>query len=197
MFRNPQRAARLGRTGAVVAVLLAAAAGPAGAQTLSVVAGAYVPASDFYEIRQGAQTVAAAREAALAVGVNLERGLLRASLAWATGATLTEEGVENGADIGDGSVLAGTLGVVVRPVPRIVVQPYALAGVGAKRQTFSLADVGARSATDLTLQIGIGADLVLGPLGLVLEVTDYISRRPESGGGQHDAFVLAGIRFRL
>jgi hypothetical protein len=181
-----------------VLVFQMVAAAPAGAQTrFTLLGGAYIPATDFYEIRDGARTVGAAREAALGLGLNIEMGMFRASLAYATGATLTDGGVQDGADLGDGTVLAGALGGVLRPIPRILVQPYLVGGVGAKRQGFSFEDATSASSTDLALHFGIGADLMLGGLGAVLEVTDFVSRRPDSGGGQHDAFVMVGVRLRL
>jgi hypothetical protein len=181
---------------------MAAVATPAKAQFGgAVLGGAYVPASDFYRLRQAGEELRIQREATVALGANLEYAPFRLSLAYATGATLSEEGVQGAADLGDGTVLAAAVGVALRPLPRLLAQPYVIGGVGLKRETFSFDEVGAgsplpRDQSEVALQIGIGADLMLGGVGLVLEITDYISRSNGSLG-QHDAFVMLGARFRL
>jgi hypothetical protein len=91
----------------------------------------------------------------------------------------------------------------VRPLPRLLVQPYLLGGVGLKRQDFSFTDDGLgenplpSDRTDLALHVGIGADLMLGGVGIMAEVTDYVTRTEEKTFGQHDAFAFVGLRIRL
>lgn len=53
-----------------------------------------------------------------------------------------------------------------------------------------------RDRSDVAIQVGVGADLMLGGFGVVLEITDHISR--QSGGfGRHDAFAMVGLRIGL
>jgi hypothetical protein len=185
------------------ALFTAAAAGSAAAQfNVTLLGGAYVPASDFYELRTAAEDMRVEREAALALGANVDFAPFRISVAYATGASLSEAGVQNGGDLGDGSVLAAAAAFVLRPLPRVLAQPYLLAGLGLKRERFSFHEDALagnplpRSQSDVAAQIGIGADLMLGGFGIVAEITDYISRQGGSFG-QHDAFVMVGVRLRL
>src|SRR5690606_12143775 len=129
------------------------------------------------------------RSGTFGLGLNVELGWLRGSVAYATGASISEEGVDGG-DIGDGSVLAVAADVVVRPLPRLLVQPYLLGGVGLKRQDFSYDDEGLGTnplpsdKTDFALHAGIGADVMLGRIGIMAEITDYITRNEDSSFGQ-------------
>jgi outer membrane scaffolding protein for murein synthesis (MipA/OmpV family) len=194
---------RMTRAALCVAVLLGVSAGSAQAQLgVSISAGAYVPGNDFQQLRDAAGDVRVARSSTLGVGANLHVGPLRLSAAYATGATLSEGGVQNGRDVGDGSVLAAAAAYVLRPIPRlIVVQPYLLGGLGVKMERFSFEEGVdrnrfTRDQSELAVQIGVGADVSLGPVSLIAEVTDYITRR-DGGFGQHDAFVLVGLKFGL
>lgn len=83
--------------------------------------------------------------------------------------------------------------VVVRPVPRIGVQPYVIGGLGARRLSFR--DHGeALEAPQWTTaaQIGVGLDLRLGNMTLGVEVVDYLTGLTgESDDGlRHDAFAF-------
>jgi opacity protein-like surface antigen len=195
----------LNKTLAVAGViaLLSLGAAPAQAQIgLTILGGGYVPGSDFQQLRDAAQDRRVARESTLGLGANVELGFLRLSAAYATGATLSEEGVQNGDDFGDGSVLAAAAGLVLRPIPRLLVlQPYLLGGIGVKRERFSFdGGIGGnpftRDESGLAGQIGVGADVMLGPIGVVAEITDYVSRR-DGSFGPHDAFVMIGLKVRL
>jgi hypothetical protein len=83
--------------------------------------------------------------------------------------------------------------VVVRPIPRIGVQPYVIGGLGARRLSFR--DHGeALEAPQWTTaaQIGVGLDLRLGNMTLGVEVVDYLTGLTgESDDGlRHDAFAF-------
>lgn len=181
------------------------AAGPAAAQIhITPAIGAYIPASDIEDLRNQAENSRLQREATLGLGLNVELGMLRASIAYASGAKLTEEGVnEDDGSIGDGSVLAAAADIVIRPLPRLGIQPYLLAGGGVKRMDYSFDDEGLgsipldRSNTELTLHAGAGVDFMFGPIGIMAEVSDFISQDEEDKWAQHDAFVLVGVRLRL
>jgi hypothetical protein len=195
----------LRKTLAVAGAIALLSFGPAPAHAqigLTVLGGGYVPGSDFQQLRNAAQDRRVARESTLGVGANVDLGFIRLSLAYATGATLTEEGVQNGNEVGDGSVLAAAAGLVLRPIPRLLVlQPYLLGGIGVKRERFSFdGGIGGnpftRDESGLAGQIGVGADVMLGPIGVVAEITDYVSRR-DGSFGPHDAFVMIGLKVRL
>jgi hypothetical protein len=164
--------------------------------------GAFIPASDVEGLRSGAEERRLARESTLGLGLNVELGWLRGSIAYASGATLNERGVQNREDIGDGSVLAAAADLVLRPLPRLIAQPYILAGAGLKRQDYSYDDDGLsnllpRDRSDVAVHVGVGADLMLGSFGLMAEITDYITRHEGGGFGQHDAFAFVGLKFRI
>jgi hypothetical protein len=170
--------------------------------TVTPTLGVFIPASDLRELRETAAQARLERSGTLGLGLKVEAGWLRGSLAYATGATLTDRGVTNRGEIGDGSVLAAAADVVMRPLPRVVVQPYLLGGVGVKRQDYSynddqFGDIFPREKTDLALHLGIGADASLGGFGIMAEISDFVSRRPDDSFGQHDAFAMVGLTFRL
>lgn len=183
-------------------LFVGALAAPASAQVyITPTVGGYVPASDFQTLRGEARDARIERSATMALGMNLELGALRGSLAYVTGTELTEDGVADRGAIGDGSMLAGSLGLVVRPIPRILgLQPYVLGGAGFKRYGYSYNDDGfsigfPEDKTDFALHFGVGADLMLGRLGVMAEFTDFVSR--DDGWGPHDGFATIGLKLRL
>lgn len=187
-----------------VPLLALAVAAPASAQgrlSVTPLIGGYIPGDDIYDVADAAERVSIEKEATLAFGLNVEFGMLRGSLAYATGAAISEEGQSG--DIGEGSVLAATADVVLRPIPRmIIVQPYLLGGVGLKRTDYDWASQGIADAfpddqSDFTLHLGVGADVMLGPMGLVVEVSDFISKQGDDDFGRHDAFGMLGLKFVL
>lgn len=187
----------------LVAALLVPAG--AGAQEIHVtpLIGAYTQASDFEELRGDAETIRATRESALALGLNVELGALRASIAYASDATLQDDGVENRDRIGTASLLAASADLVLRPIPRIFgVQPYALGGVGLKRAAYSyerdgFGDAFPEDDSDVGAHLGLGADFMFGRLGLTAEVSDYLTRSASGDWDQHDAFGMVGLRLRI
>jgi opacity protein-like surface antigen len=190
--------------GVVLAGLFVLLATPAAAQIyITPAAGVFIPASDLEDLEGQAEATRLSRSGTLGLGVNLELGWLRGSVAYATGATISDEGVTGEDEIGDGSVLAVAADLIVRPLPRLLVQPYLLGGVGLKRQDFSYNDDGVGTnplpsdKTDFALHAGLGADVMLGRIGIMAEVTDYITRNEDSTFGQHDAFAMVGLRVRL
>jgi hypothetical protein len=168
---------------------------------ISAAGGAFIPASDFDGVREGAEQARLDRSSTLGLGLNLEAGWFRGSLAYASGVTLNDRSAEG--RIGDGSVLAVAADLLLRPIPGSPIQPYGLAGVGVKRQNFSFRDEGVGTnpfpsdARDLGVHLGVGADLMLGGIGLMVEATDFITRTSGGDWGQHDVFLVVGLRFRL
>jgi len=163
--------------------------------------GVYIPASNFYELRDQANDIRLEKEGTLGLGLAVDAGWLRGSIAYATGATLNEHGVSNRKDIGEGSVLAAAADLVVRPLPRMLIQPYLLGGVGLKNANYdangSVTEAFPKDETKVAAHVGLGADLMLGRIGVLGEITDFISRDPDGDWKVHDAFAMVGLKFRL
>jgi hypothetical protein len=142
----------------------------------------------------------------LGIGASLELDLplspinVRANVEAALGAKMELDGEEQGdAEV---DVIAFTGDLVFRPLPRIVVfQPYLLAGAGIKRYSFDAGLGFTPDESDFTGHVGIGADLKLGPLAVLAELSDYISSfKNESTGDsklQNDVFVMVGFRIGM
>lgn len=158
--------------------------------------GGYVPASNVNQVQGTATNIAKTREGTLALGVNLDLGLLRGSVAYASGTTIKNA---NKQDIGKGNVLATTADLVIRPLPRILVQPYIVAGAGEKfykyDQSTTLASGG--DVHTFALHGGLGADVMLGKIGVAAELTDFVSKGVDDKWNVHDAFLMVGLKFRL
>jgi hypothetical protein len=182
-----------------LAVLAAALAVPASARsqaTLTPLIGGYVPAGDLTQVRDGAENVATTRNGVLSLGLNLDVGPLRGTMAYASGTTIKNA---NRQDIGKGTVLGIAGDLVVRPLPRLFVQPYVLLGAGQKFYKFD--ETAPASSFGDTRRFawhgGIGADLSVGSLGVVAELTDFLSKDTDSKWSNHDAFLMLGLRLRL
>jgi hypothetical protein len=164
--------------------------------------GAYIPASDLRDLRDETDQRRLSREGTLGLGLNVDARWLRGSIAYASGATINDSGVQNRDEVGDGSVLAVAADIVLRPLPRLLVQPYLLGGLGLKRVDYSYSQQGLSNPLpadqrEVALHAGVGADLMLGRIGIMAEITDYITRHDDGGFGQHDAFAFIGLRFRI
>lgn len=180
------------------ATALVLAASIAHAQvSITPMVGGYVPASNVNQVTGDASNIAKTREGTLSLGANLDLGMLRFSGAYATGTTIKNS---NKQDIGKGSVLATTADLVIRPLPRILVQPYIVAGAGEKFYKYdespTLLSGGNRNT--FALHGGLGADVMLGSVGVVAELTDFVSKSPATDKWNvHDAFLMAGLKIRL
>lgn len=198
---------------------LCAVAADAGAQVPGISVqlvpkiGAYLPVSDLAEAQSGAQTIAKELEASLAIGLGVELDLpmlpvnLRGNLEYATGSEVSSEGV--GAEANETTLLVVVGDVVFRPLPRIVVvQPYLLAGAGLKRYDFDIQEGTATAfddESDFTFHLGVGVDIKLGPIALLAEVSDYISKFEPANGTtgesesktQNDLFGMVGFKVGL
>jgi len=179
------------------AIALVAAVPIAHAQvSITPMVGGYVPASDVNQISGSASNIAKTRDGTLSLGADIDFGLLRGTLAYASGTTIKNASRQ---DIGKGSVLATTADLVIRPLPRIFVQPYLVAGAGEKFYKYedspTLLSGGDRKA--FALHGGLGADLMLGSIGVVAELTDFVSKGADDKWNVHDAFLMAGLKLRL
>jgi hypothetical protein len=172
--------------------------------TIAPMAGAYTSANDFKTLRSQADTLRLKRESKLALGFNVDLGFIRGSVAYVSGATLTEKGATNTTNVGNGSLLAAAADLVLRPIPRILVQPYLFGGAGLKHSGYSynangISNAFPQDASDFTLHAGVGADMMLGHFGVVAEVSDFISKNGTAGSdfSKHDAFGMVGLKVKL
>lgn len=163
---------------------------------LSLLAGGYVPATSLHQVTTGAQTVAEQRKGTLSLGANLDLGAFRISSAYASGTTIQNASKQ---DIGKGNVLGLAGDLVIRPLPRLLVQPYILGGAG---ETFTKYDQSA-TFTDASTQRqfawhgGVGADLKLGGIGVMAELTDFLSKDAADKWNVHDAFFMVGLKLGM
>jgi hypothetical protein len=164
--------------------------------SLTPMLGGYVPASNLNQVSTSAQTVAKTRDGTLSLGLNLDLGPLRGSVAYASGTTIKDA---NRQDIGKGNVLATAADLVIRPIPRILVQPYLLVGAGEKfyRYDQSASLITGGDAHNFAWHGGVGADVMLGPIGVAAELTDFLSKGADDKWNVHDAFLMVGLKLAL
>ena len=179
--------------------LVAAVPMIAQAQAVSAMFGGYLPATNVSQVTTSATSVAQSRQGTLSLGANLDLGMLRGSFAYATGTTIQNASRQ---DVGKGNVLGAAADLVIRPLPRIFVQPYLIAGAGEKfykyDSTATLAMNG-MSQRNFALHGGIGADMMLGGMGVVAELTDFLSKDGATPAkwDNHDAFLMVGMKVKL
>jgi hypothetical protein len=186
---------------AAVAVIAPASAHAQGI-TITPAVGLYIPANDFYNLRDEANNATIDKEGTFAMGLNVEFGSLRGSIAYASGAQLNDRGVTDRENIGEGKVLAIAGDLVIRPIPRILVQPYLLIGGGLRREDFDydedgISDAFPKEQSDFAFHLGVGADVMLGRIGVVAEFTDFLTQEPTGDWNQHDAFGFVGLKVRV
>jgi hypothetical protein len=164
--------------------------------TITPMVGGYIPASDVNQVKGTASTIAKTRDGTLALGADIDFGPLRGTVAYASGTTIKNASKQ---DIGKGNVLATAADLVIRPIPRILVQPYLIAGAGEKfykyDQSATLLSGGDKNS--FALHGGLGADLMVGSVGVAAELTDFVSKGADDKWNVHDAFLMVGLRLRL
>jgi hypothetical protein len=164
--------------------------------TITPMVGGYIPASDVNQVKGSASNIAKTRDGTLALGADIDFGPLRATIAYASGTTIKNASKQ---DIGKGNVLATAADLVIRPLPRILVQPYLLVGAGEKfykyDESSSLLSGGDKNS--FALHGGLGADVMLGRIGVAAELTDFLSKGADDKWNVHDAFLMVGLRFRV
>src|SRR5690606_4504265 len=159
-------------------------------------AGIYIPAGDFAEIDDAVEgTIDAEKEAAFALGATLEISKLYVSLDYVTGSQLSTDGLANGDDLGNGSMLAIAGGLVFRPAIPLI-QPHIRLGAGVKRQNYSFDDQGfdidfPDDDTDFALHGAVGLTLGIGGLGVQAELADYVTA---DGFSPNDLILSLGLR---
>src|SRR5579884_3706892 len=109
---------------AAAAAALVVAGSVAHAQSISAMVGGYVPGNSVSQVTSGAQNVAESRQGTLSLGADIDFGLLRGSFAYASGTTIQNANRQN---IGKGNLFGAAADLDIRPIPRLLVQPYLLA----------------------------------------------------------------------
>ena len=185
------------------AAMLAPVAAQAQGISLTPSVGMYIPASDLYQLRDDATQATIDKEGTFALGMNIDFGMLRGTIAYASGAQINQRGVTNQENIGDGKLLAVAGDLVLRPIPRLlIVQPYVIAGAGFRQENYSYNDRGISGAMpadqrDFALHAGLGADISLGRFAVVAEFSDFITKDEEDKWKQHDGFGFVGLKVRV
>jgi hypothetical protein len=159
-------------------------------------AGIYIPAGEFAEIDDAIEgTIEVDKEAAFALGATVEISRLYFSVDYVTGSQLSSDGLDDGDDLGNGSLVALAGGFFFRPgIPFI--QPHVRLGAGVKRQNYSFDDEGLDidfpdNDTDFALHGAIGLSLMLGGLGVSAELADYVTA---DGFEPNDLILSLGLR---
>jgi opacity protein-like surface antigen len=189
----------------VTAVALALAPGRAHAQGLrfSPWIGMYAPTRDFGRVQA---VEFGKKKSTLSFGGDLDIGSstllgLRLGGAYATNSDVPFDGVGCTNCTARSNLLTMTGALVVRPLPLPGIRPYALAGAGIKYYNFNSSGSGVNALLDdqnkFTFLFGggvlIGPD---NPIGLSLEVSDYISRFDYDNtrsDRQHDLFFKVAL----
>lgn len=195
--------------------LIAVAATGARAQTVSIMAkaGGYLPVNEVYEIPGAIEQVTIDRQADLVFGGAVELSPmfwpvdLRFGGDYLTGVEITVQGTSGETFPAEGTLLMLSGDAVLRPFPRLIfAQPYLLVGIGYKRESFAAVD-GSSSALpedydDYLFHAGLGADVELGGVALVAEVSDYFvgpGTVPGQGwfDSRHDLLASVGLEVGL
>ena len=175
---------------------LAVLAGSARAQvTITPMIGGYVPASNMHQVTGTAENIAKTRDGTLSLGGAVDFGMLRGTLMYASGTTIKNV---NNDDIGKGSVLGAAADLVIRPLPRVLVQPYLIAGGGQTFYRYDQTTMFTQANNNgFAFHGGIGADLMTGNVGVAAELTDFLSKGAEDKWNVHDAFLMVGLKFKM
>ncbi len=96
--------------------------------TITPMAGGYIAASDVGSFERSANLVRS-RDGTLSLGANIDFGMLRGTLAYASGTTIKSASSQ---ELGKGSMFATTADLVLRPLPRVSSSRIVIAGAGEK-----------------------------------------------------------------
>ena len=171
-------------------------------------AGAHLPGVDgIGDVTAGVDSLLGGRESTLVAGGSLQFASPDGPVNLRVSALRTTSALVSAGDAGGGSTVtddftAVTGDLVLRPLPRFLLQPYVLGGAGTHRRT--LASESGSAAEDSTGwsfvgRVGAGLDVRLGTRGVVIsaEVVDYLSDIGTEDGASHDAFALVGLGIPL
>jgi hypothetical protein len=111
---------------------------------------------------------------------------------------------DSGVRAGTASIMNLAGDVLLRPLPGIIpVQPYLFVGGGVKKYRFNDFTSGVFGSGDNrsepTLHAGAGVGFGIGPLGVMIEGGDYVSRFEHAGDSklQNDLYGMVGLRLGI
>ena len=197
--------------GLAAALSLLLGARPAAAQLrLIPQIGLYTPFAELPSPQVGAAELK--KDGTFAFGAALELGTpdkvsFRVNVLHATDSEVPISDIGCDEDCARSSVSAATATLALRPLPNlVVVQPYLLLGGGVKRYDFTTEDLSnegleaiLNDQNQLTGHLGLGAEVNLGPLRVVGEISNLVSRFDvegdlfESDDVQHDVYFTVGL----
>jgi hypothetical protein len=197
--------------GLAAALSLLLSARPAAAQLrLIPQIGLYTPFAELPSAQAGADELK--KDGTFAFGAALELGTpdavsFRVNVLHATDSDVPVTDIGCDQDCARSSVSTATATLALRPLPNlVVVQPFLLLGGGVKRYDFTREDLSnegleaiLNDQNQLTGHLGLGAELNLGLLRVVGEVSDLVSQFDvegdlfESDDLQHDVYFTVGL----
>lgn len=171
--------------------------------------GAYLPGVEGPgDVTAGVDSVLGGSETTVVVGGTIQMASpdgpvnVRLSGMKSTSAVVATGGIETGGtDRKEFLALTGDL--VLRPIPRFLLQPYILGGAGAQRITPAAGDGGTGASGSASWEfvgkVGAGLDLRIGTRGVLVsaEVVDYLSNIGGDTEMGHDAMALVGLGIPL
>jgi hypothetical protein len=180
---------------ALVALFAVTAAADAQVNVTPLIGG-YVPADDWSQLKTNAESYVQTRQGRRSLGLNVEVGSFRGSVAYASNTAIKDADRQ---EVGRGSVYGIASDVVMRPLMRMVVQPYLVLGAGVK---FYAVDQVYSSDAEIETRrfaghFGAGLDLMVGPVGVAAEITNFLNKGRGLNWNGHDAFFMAGMRVKL
>lgn len=104
----------------------------------------------------------------------------------------TTKGIESKSRATGIQMMAFTGDLVIRPLPRFLIQPYGIGGAGTRRLSFRESTGSNHEPKwDKVAQVGAGVDLRLGNLTIGIEAVDYLTGLTDSNQRmRHDAFLF-------
>jgi hypothetical protein len=167
--------------------------------------GTYRPANSLAE--SGGSEARLQNGRALGLSAELQLPLLPLHLRGNVDYVLATAGEVNDVEYdSDNTILILSADLVYRLLPSISpVQPYLLAGAGMKKynfdNSFATALFSFPDQDNFTVHLGGGLGVKLGPLSVIGEVSDFVSRFEAQETGdrklQNDLFAMVGVRFGL
>lgn len=165
--------------------------------------GAYLPGVDgIGDIKTGVDSLLGGRDMTLVLGGTLQFASPDGPVNFRISGVRTTSSVVSTREIGDTRTrtedfMALTGDLVLRPIPRFLVQPYVLGGAGAYGTEVAGegADLTDTEQWNFVGKVGGGVDVRVGTRGVVVsaEVVDYLSGFGNDGGVSHDALALVGL----
>jgi hypothetical protein len=196
--------------GLAAALSLLLSAQPAAAQLrLIPQIGLYTPFAELPSPQVGADELK--KDGTFAFGAALELGTpdkvsFRVNLLHATDSEVPISDIGCDENCARSSVSAATATLALRPLNLVLVQPYLLLGGGVKRYDFTTEDLSnegleaiLNDQNQLTGHLGLGAEVNLGVLRVVGEISNLVSQFDvegdlfESDDVQHDVYFTVGM----